>query len=213
MSRSRRIPSPRAIAGLVALGAACALWSAPAAGAAVPGPPWVIDDRGRSATIIAGYRLPAARPGVQGPRLAALISAWGPPAVRRAYGRQGCLVTWSRPRVQAGLANYGALPRGANACQPRHGLVQQIRTLGTAWRTREGLGVGAPRRRIMALYPRAQPAVEGDPASMILKPHLYPCPRCSGSEELFAARRGAAVAFIPRARVTRFVVPVGAAGD
>ena len=67
--------------------------------------------------------------------------------------------------------------------------------------------------RLRAIYPGAEAAVEGDPGILLLEPALHPCAPCTSPAELAASQRGAAIAFLTRGRVTRFVVQVGAAGD
>lgn len=204
---------PRAAAG--ALAGVALLFAASQASAAAPPAPWVIADNGaRGVTDIAGFRLPAAlRAHGDGPYLRALIRAWGRPASTRAFGRVGCRVTWTRPAIQATVANFGVLPAGTTACAPGRGKLQELRTLGRSWRTGQGLRVGQTRARLTALYPDAAPAVDGDPGVLMLMPSRYACARCGSPEELAAARRGAVNAVIPSARVQRFTVWVGAAGD
>lgn len=219
MDAARTIPRPARAAGvaLVAGALGAVLWCSPAASAAPPPGGWLIVDRGATGvTTVAGFRLPAAARarGADGPLLRDLIRAWGRPADTRAFGRVGCRVTWASPRVQVTVANFGAAPAGAGACRPNVGKLQEIRTLGRSWRTRWGLRVGHSRARLRAIHPTAAPAVDGDPHVLMLSPELYPCARCSGPQQLAASRRGAVNAVIPPgARVQRFTVWVGAAGD
>jgi hypothetical protein len=218
MTNRRILQRPASAVGLaLAAGAAGAvLYLAPSAPAAVPPAPWTITDNGAfGVTTIAGFRLAAAERtrDDDGPRLRALIRAWGRPASTKAFGRIGCRVTWTRPQIQATVANFGRIPRGTNACNPNVGRLQELRTLGRSWRTAEGLRVGQTRARLRALYPHAAPAVEGDPGVLMLKPRRYPCLDCDGPEDLAESRRGAVNAVIPNARVQRFTVWVGAAGD
>jgi len=217
-SHIARRPARVAAAALSAGALGAVLWLAPAAPAAPKAPPpggWVVDDNGATGiTDVAGFRFAAAgRPHGDGPLLRALIRKWGTPASTKAFGRVGCRVTWRTPRVQVTVANFGRLPRGVTACNPRRGKLQEIRTLGRSWRMQEGLRVGQSRARVRAMYPRAAPAVDGDPGVLMLKPRLYPCTGCSGPEDLAASRRGAVNAVVPGARVQRFTVWVGAAGD
>lgn len=221
MTRASSPPAPRARLALAAAGAAALLAAAGAAPAAaqspsspIPPAPWVIDDRGPAGTTIAGFRVAPARAGVQSPRLRALVKRWGAPTRSRPVaGGQACVVQWTRPRVQAVVANFGLIPRGATACRPGIGLVQRIETLGTAWRTAEGLGIGASRARLRSLYPDAVSAAEGDPGILQLEPALHPCVPCREPEELQRSLRGSIIAMIPKAKVTRLIVQVGAAGD
>jgi hypothetical protein len=115
--------------------------------------------------------------------------------------------------VQVVTANFGLMPRGTSACTPRVGFVQRIETLGTSWRTAEGLGIGASRARLRALYPKAVSAAEGDPGILQLEPALHPCRPCRMPEDLLRSLRGSIIAQIPGAKVTRLSVQVGAAGD
>jgi transposase len=155
-----------------------------------------------------------ANPAAQGPRLRAVIRRFGPPATQRRFaGRQACFSVWLRPRVAVVTANFGRIPRGSSACAAGVGFVQRFQTLGSSWRTREGVAIGASRARVLSVYPDAAPAAEGDASLLQLKPALHPCVPCTSPEQLQASQRGAAMAFIPRSRVTQLVVQVGAAGD
>lgn len=204
----------RLVAAAAGLAAALAVAGTASAAPAVPAAPWVIDDRGPAGATIAGFRVTPLNPAVQGPRVRAVVRRWGPPAYTRPFGGgEACTLVWLRPRVAVVAANFGLRPAGATACAPGVGFVQRFQTLGASWRTREGLAVGASRARVRAIYPDAQTPAESDPAILLLKPALHPCSPCTSPAQLQASQRGAALAFIPRSRVTRMIVQVGAAGD
>jgi hypothetical protein len=214
MTILRSLPSAGPAAAVLGLTGVLALPPAGSAAPVVPPAPWVIDDRGPQGTLIAGFRVTPLNPAVQGPRVRAVIRRWGPPASARPFGAgEACTLVWLRPRVAVVAANFGLRPAGTTACSPGVGFVQRFQTLGSSWRTKEGLGIGASRARLRAIYPGAEAAVEGDPGILLLEPALHPCAPCTSPAELAASQRGAAIAFLTRGRVTRFVVQVGAAGD
>ncbi|HMM48182.1 MAG TPA: hypothetical protein PKE32_01015 [Miltoncostaeaceae bacterium] len=186
--------------------------SAAHAAPSVPAPPWVIADGGPQGTTIAGLRIAPARPGVRAPRLRAAMARWGAPASqRRLGGRDACVSRWTRPRVAVVSANFGRLPAGVDACAGAIGFVQRIETIGAAWRTREGLAIGASRAELTARYPKARSAAEGDPGVLLLRPDLHPCRPCTSPARLHASLRGAVIAMLPAGRVRQLVVQVGAA--
>lgn len=214
---SSLLPSPGTRLLLVGvLGATTMVATAGAQTPATPVPPapWTVADRGPAGTVVAGLRIAPTTGATPGPRLTALIRRWGAPASSRAFsGGDACIVTWSRPRIQAVLAKFDRRPGDPGACRPAVGLLQRLQTLGASWRTAEGLAIGASRARLKALYPRATSAAEGDPGILALQPNLHPCRPCSSPRDLARSQRGSVVAFIPRAKVTRLVVQVGAADD
>jgi hypothetical protein len=122
-------------------------------------------------------------------------------------------LVWLRPRVAVVAANFGPRATDTTACAPGVGLVQRLQTLGSSWRTRAGLAIGATRGRVRAKHPDAEAAVEGDRGILVLKPAFHPRAPCTSPALLTASQRGAAIAFVPHGRVTRLIVQVGAAGD
>jgi hypothetical protein len=69
-----------------------------------------------------------------------------------------CRVTWRRLGVRMGFYNLG----GLNPCGRRTGHFSNAVLHGLRWRTRIGLRIGDPVRRLRALYPNAQYRRDGN---------------------------------------------------
>lgn len=133
------------------------------------------------------------------PTYRAAIAAFGEPASERRRDRaKSCIVNWPGAGVRITFANFGV----GSACDRGLGRSQSARAYGDRWRTKRGLEVGAPVRRLRRLYPRASRhgrrwwLVTG--VSLIgIRPHRYP---------VLAASAGGG-------RVRSFTLQIGAAGD
>ncbi|MGD9694681.1 MAG: hypothetical protein AB7V42_03355 [Thermoleophilia bacterium] len=171
--------------------------------------PWVVRDLGKGRAIVAGYDT------ASGARtLRDLRRAWGPPQSIGPASQSGaaCRAVWARPRARVVLANLGLLPRGATACAPRWGRIQEISTIGPRWRTDRGLRVGAASADTRALHPaaRLRPWPDGHPR-WLLRPYRTGCiGDCGGATTVLTS---AVRAEVRREAIYRFHAYVGAAGE
>jgi hypothetical protein len=173
-----------------------------------PTGPWIVSDQGNGRAVIAGHRT---RSGLQ--NLRSLIRDWGAPARLSLSGdHSACVAVWSRPAARVLLRSYGYIPPGSTICSPRWGLIDNIATLGTRWRTDRGLAIGDAESAVSATYPNAfREKWLGVGRVWLLRPYEIPCIGvCDGEDTVEVS---AVLAKVGGGTVRSFIALVGAEGE
>ncbi len=133
-------------------------------------------------------------------RLARALKAYGKPTRKRQRrGSSVCNVRWQRPGITVLGVSFDTPSR--RRCDSRHLKIQQITVSGAGWTTDRGLAIGDSFERMMELYD--SPNDEAEKGLFVLEfsddEVLGPTPRL--------------MAKVSKARVIRFQIWVGGAGD